>query len=294
MAMAETTNEGGLRERVTKVVQWDPARATLKYGAHGAAHARALTLRVRGAVPEIANIYSGSSPKAGSQWAKALFDHPVVQRHTGLFTLPQLKYWDKRLRAFPLGTFVPGLYISYQQYRDLPKPPGHRMVYVFRDPRDIVVSAYGSTFTHRRLSNAGEIQSALDGKSVDEKLMWLLKFGEHHMRDMATWVGADERDDTVQTWRLEDIGADHEGAVTRILAHCEVDLSPSELAQVVTETSRESLQKKDLAERASGSESHYRVKRQGYQEMFKPEHYAAIEEAVPGLIAQLGYPPSEY
>ncbi len=294
MATTEVTDVGGIRERMTKAVQWYPARAALKYGAHAAAHARAQVLRVRGTMPEIANIYTGSCPKAGSQWAKALFDHPIVRKHTGLFTLPQLNYWDHPLRGFPGGTYVPGLYIAYDQYRDMPKPPSHRMVYVFRDPRDIVVSAYGSTFTHMRLSNASEIERALDGKSVDEKLLWLLEFGTHHLRDMATWVGAGEKDETVATWRLEDIAADNAGAVKGMLEHAGVHLSQSEMDQLLAETSREALQRKDLAERKPGSESHYRVHRATYKEMFKPEHYAAIEEAVPGLIEKLGYPPSEY
>jgi hypothetical protein len=74
-----------------------------------------------------------------------------------------------------------------------------------------------------------------------------------------------------------------------------VELSQFELDRVLTETSREALQKRDLAERADpSSESHYRVRRQSYQELFKPEHYLALEEVVPGLIEKLGYPPSEY
>ncbi len=246
-------------------------------------------------MPEVANIFTGSCPKSGSQWAKALFDHPIVRAHTRLFTLPQLDYWERPLRGFPGGTFVPGLYVSYEQYRQMPKPLPHRMVYVFRDPRDIVVSAYGSTFTHRRLGNANEIEAALDGKSVDEKLLWLLYNGEGHLRDMATWVGVAEKDESVASWRLEDIGADHAGAVAGMLGHCGVQLSPSELDTVRAETSREELQKRDLAERGDpSSESHYRLRRQSYQELFKPEHYKAIEEVVPGLIEKLGYPPSEY
>jgi hypothetical protein len=287
--------EGHIRTQVTRAVQWQPARNSLKYGAHLAARARAQVLRARGTMPEVANIYTGSCPKSGSQWAKALFDHPIVRSHTGLFTLPQLGYWEHELRGFPGGTFVPGLYVSYEQYAKMPKPLAHRMVYVFRDPRDIVVSAYGSTFTHRRLGNAREIEAALDGKSVDEKLLWLLKNGEAHLRDMATWVGVEEKDDSVASWRLEDIGADHAGAVTGMLDHCGVQLSQAELDTVLAETSREALQRRDLAERGDrDSESHYRVHRQSYQELFKPEHYAALEEVVPGLIEKLGYPPSEY
>jgi hypothetical protein len=294
MAMTEAeTASGQIRNQVTRVVQWQPARNSIKYAAHFAARGRARVLAARGTMPTVANIYTGSCPKSGSQWSKALFDHPVIRAHTGLLTLPQLDYWVRPLNGFPGGTFVPGLYISYDQYQAMPKPLPHRMVYVFRDPRDIVVSAYGSVSTHRALANAGTIQSALAGKSLDDQLLWLTWNGATHLRDMATWVGVDQHDDTVATWRLEDIAADNAAAVAGMLEHCGVQLSASEMDQVLTETSREALQKRDLAERESGSESHYRVERKGYREMFKPEHYAAIEEIVPGLIEKLGYPPSE-
>ncbi|HEY1653202.1 MAG TPA: sulfotransferase domain-containing protein [Acidimicrobiales bacterium] len=283
-----------MRVWVTEAVQWGPARNSIKYGVHVAALGRARVLRARGTMPEVANIFTGSCPRSGSQWAKALFDHPIVRAHTGLFTLPQLGYADGRLPGFPGGTFVPGLYISYDRYRAMRKPFPHRMVYVFRDPREILVSAYGAVSTHRRLSNANQIERALDGKSVDDQLLWLLKNGEGHLRDMATWVGAAEEDETVASWRLEDIAADPASAVAGMLDHCGVHLSPSEMETLLAETSRAALQRRDLAAREPGSESHYRVHQQGYEDLLKPEHYAAIEKVVPGFIEKMGYPPLVY
>jgi hypothetical protein len=291
VAVADDT---GVRATIAKAVQWEPARNTVKYGVHAAARARGKVLEARGKVPAVANIYAGSCPKSGSQWAKALFDHPIVRSHTELITLPQLGYWLKPLKVFPAGTFVPGMYVSYDQYRQMPKPFGHRMVYVFRDPRDIVVSAYGSVETHRTVLDAREIRSSLDGKSMDEAMLWLIGNGEGHLRDMATWVGVEEKDESVKSWRLEDIQADPATAVSGMLAHCGVNLSTSELDTVLAETSREALQRKDLADRETGAESHYRVNRRSYRDAFKPEHYQALEKVVPGLIEQLGYAPSEY
>ncbi len=290
----QKAEESGVRATITRVVQGERTRNTVKYGVHYAARARGKVLEATNRVPTVANIYAGSCPKSGSQWAKALFDHPIVRKHTGLFTLPQLGYWLHEPRAFPAGTFVPGLYVSYDYYRQMPKPPSHRMVYVFRDPRDIVVSAYGSVETHRTVLDAREIRSALDGKSMDDAMLWLIGNGEGHLRDMATWVGVEEKDESVKTWRLEDISADYPKAVSGMLAHCGVNLAATELDTVVAETSREALQRKDLAEREEGGESHYRVNRRSYRDVFKAAHYEALEKVVPGLIEKLGYPPSEY
>jgi hypothetical protein len=278
-----------VRERLTAAVQWDPARIALKYGAHGAAHARGQALRAAGRLPEVANVYAASCPKSGSQWIKALLHHPIVRRHTGLFTLPQLDYQRRRPRPFPPGTFVPGLYVSYDEYRRLPKPASHRLVYIFRDPRDIVVSGYFSGLeTHREMQGLEQRRERMRRMPVAEGLLFALEYGRGHLQDMASWV--EVRDEHVRTWRLEDIGADPASRVPEILAHCGVRLDADELATVLAETSRAALQRKDLGSRRPGAESHYRVRRQTFRELFGPEHYAAVEEVVPGLVEKLGYP----
>lgn len=280
-----------IRSRLTTAVQWQPARNSLKYGAHLAARARAHLLEARGTMPEVANIFAGSCPKAGSQWSKALFHHPIVRAHTGLFTLPQLAYHQRNVARFPGGTFVPGLYVSYAFYQRIPKPRSHRMVYVFRDPRDIVVSAYFSGMkSHRVILDLASHREFLQGMPIEDGLLYIIKNAETYFRDMASWVGVP--DENVASWRLEDIGADPAGTVGGILAHCGIVLSEAELDTVLAETSREALQRKDLANREAGAQSHYRVHQQGFRDLFGPQHYAAIEKVVPGLIERLGYPPS--
>src|SRR5690606_38184695 len=90
-----------IRAWAVRTLQWDPLRNTVKYGVHGFARARGRVIDRAGRVPPIANIYTASSPKAGSQFMKALFDHPVVRSHTGLLTLPQLDYQQDPERGFP-------------------------------------------------------------------------------------------------------------------------------------------------------------------------------------------------
>jgi hypothetical protein len=282
----------GVRDLVTAAVQWGPARNTIKRAVHLGARARGGALHASGRLPAVVNIYAASCPKSGSQWIKALLDHPIVRAHTGLFTLPQLDYYGRhRTRPFPAATFVPGLYFSYADYQRLSRPYPHRTVYIFRDPRDIVVSGYFSGLeTHREIAGVAERRAQLQRMSTSDGLLYALKYGEQHLRDMASWVGVD--DPTVRSWRLEDVNAAPDRVVPEILAHCGVTLSADELGTVLAETSREALQRRDLAERKPGAESHYRVRRQSFRDMFGPEHYAAVERVVPGLVERLGYPPA--
>jgi hypothetical protein len=294
LLVATTADERtGIRDLLSATVQWAPARNSIKRGANLAAHARGRLLTARGKLPPIGNIYAASCPKSGSQWIKALIDHPIVRAHTGLFTMPQLDDFSatNRTRAYPAGTFVPGLYVSYDDYLRLAKPHPHRAVYIFRDPRDIVVSGYFSGLeTHREYAGVAEHRETLRAMSTSDGLLHALEYGQQHVKNMATWVGLS--DPNVCTWRLEDISADPATAVPAILRHCGVELSESELATVLAETSREALQRKDLAHRKQGQESHYRTRRLGFRDLFGPEHYEAVERVVPGLVEQLGYPPA--
>lgn len=288
--MTSSTVQTGAREWATRVVQWNPARNAIKYAVHGYAGIRGRVNQRSGKVPTIANIYAASSPKAGSQWMKALLSHSVVRAHTGLFTLPQLDYQQDLQKVFPAGTFVPGIYCSYDEYLQMPKPLPHRTIYMLRDPRDLVVSGYYSAVkTHRKLNDRGleEFRDTLRAMPFDEGLRTLITAAAPRLHEMATWVDID--DDRIETFRLEEVSADPHEQVDRILRHCGVQLSADELEAVLMDVSREALQAKDLAQRKDGSESHYRVDRKTFRDVFKPEHYAAMEAAAPGLATRLGY-----
>ncbi|QIX25479.1 sulfotransferase domain-containing protein [Nocardioides sp. JQ2195] len=276
------------REWATRAVQWDPARNTIKRAVHVGARARGVRLERSGRVPAIANIYAAGSPKAGSQWMKALFDHPVVRRHTGLFTLPQLDYQLKPSKPFPAATFVPGLYFSHDEYLTMTHRHPHRLVYMFRDPRDLFVSGYFSAIgTHRPVAGYESWREELRAMPVEEGLLEIIRLGGSRLQEMATWEGVSDPD--VATFRLEEVQRDPRATVAAIFKHCEIDLAPDELETVLTDVSREALQVKDLAQRAEGSESHYRVDRTTFRDLFTDEHHAAVDALAPGLAARLGY-----
>lgn len=278
------------RDRASQAVRWEPMRDAVKVCARQAARSRGQYLVRTGRVPEVAMILLASSPKAGSQWSKAVFDHPIVRRHTGLFTYPQLDYQALKPRSFPAGVLVPGLYVGYDHYLRMPKRYSFRTVYVFRDPREIIVSAYFSAKgTHRVMGDLGTIRNHLHDLSVGDGLLHLMPMLGFRLKEVDSWVGV--QDPEVLVCRLEEISEDPRSNVLRILDHCGVSLSSDEFETVLDETSRASLQKKDLAARSAGSESHYRIQRKSYVDLFDQRHYDLLEEIVPGLIARLHYPP---
>ncbi len=289
--MKSGMNAGTIRESAARVIQWGPARNAAKYGAHHYASMRGHHLTRTGQVPPIANIFAASSPKGGSQWMKALMDHPIVRAHTGLFTLPQLDYQQTPDRIFPPGTFIPGLYCGYTEYQNMPKLHPHRVIYMFRDPRDLVVSGYYSATTTHRKTHLPEVEAFRDqlrGMPFDDALLALINFAAPRLLETASWVDAD--DTNIAKFRIEDIAADPRDQVARVLKHCHVELTPDELETVLNDVSRSSLQTKDLATRSEGAESHYRRNPQTFRDVFKPQHHQAIDNIVPDLAARLGYP----
>jgi hypothetical protein len=220
-----------------------------------------------------------------------VFEHPIVQRHTGLFTLPQLDFQTRVHKAFPAGTFVPGLYFSHSEYLRLPKPRPYRTVYLYRDPRDLVVSGYYSAIGTHRFTNPDteRFRSELRVTERDDAIVALIEDGAFRLRELASWVDVPEDEHLIKV-RLEDVSKDEDGETLRILHHCEVHLSPDEEAQVLRDVSRESLQQRDLTQRKEGSESHYRVDRKGFRDVLQPAHLELIERIIPGVIARMGYP----
>lgn len=279
----------GIRDWAAAVVNNESLRDLVKAGVRVGAHVRGTALELTGRAPDPATIFLASSPKAGSQWTKALFDHPIVHGHTRLFSVPQRDYQVVKPAKLPAGTIVPGLYCGYDHYQRIPKPLPYRTVYVFRDPRDLAVSAYYSALkTHRIMGDLAPIRETLQSMSFEEGLLYFTGLLEFRYKEIATWAGVE--DPMVLFCKLEEIGADPRGQVARILEHCRVQLTEAEFEQVLADVDRGSLQKKDLASRADQSESHYRVKRESFRDVFKPEHYALIEQMVPGLVEKLGYP----
>ena len=279
-----------VREWAAAQLNWMPVRNGVKYAVHRYARVRGRALERRDAVPEVGSIFAAGPQKAGSQWLKALFDHPVVRRHSGLFTLPQLDYkLTPPEHGFPAGTFVPGVYLSYPEFDALPKPHPVRVVYLSRDPRDMVVSGYWSAVkTHPRthLDEVEAMRRRLVAMSQSDALLEIINASSSILQDMATWIDVD--DERVARFRLENLRTDQRGQVVAMLAHTGITLADDELEQLLHDIDRSTLQAKDMARRKDG-DSHYRVQPSTHEGVFTDIHHKAMDDIVPGLVQRLGY-----
>lgn len=151
------------------------------------------------------NIYYATSQKCGSQWISALFSDKRVRQLTGLAVYPQHHYDinDFRMR-FPLGAFVPGLYVDYNLY-DLfiQKPSSYKTFYIYRNPMDIVVSYYWSfKETHAPNSGVNILRQKLNSLTQDEGLLYLINFLGPKFAAIRSWVELGKNDPNVMIINL--------------------------------------------------------------------------------------------
>lgn len=238
------------------------------------------------------NLYIATVQKSGSQWVKSIFNDKRVKRHTGLIVYPQHHYDVNDFHmSFPEGTLVPGLYIGYQNY-DLfiKKPERYRTIYIYRDPRDIVVSWYYSILkTHAPIMGINELRKRLSDMSEADGISYAIRFLSYKFSDIRSWVELSTDDDRVLIVKFEDLVADTKSILADMFSFCGIDFPDDVLVSVVNDYSKDRMRKKDLERRSDKSESHYRVIPSSHRDIFTKAHYKLFSEMTGDLLKTLGY-----
>lgn len=237
------------------------------------------------------NLFMATVQKTGSQWFRAVLSDHRVQRITGLRTFRQRRYeYTEFRRRFPKGTFVPGLYMSYDLYEEIGKPDGYKTFYVLRDPRDIVVSWYWSMKdTHGLMGKVPKYRSVLQSLDFDDGLHYCIDAFHMKLACMRSWIN-NRGDQDVLFVRFEDMKSNPAAVLNQILNFCELEFDQKCVKKVVSDYSKERMREIDLKKRLVGSESHYRAKSSNHKYVFKDSHYDHFYSTTGDLVQVLGYP----
>jgi hypothetical protein len=240
------------------------------------------------------NLYLATIQKAGSQWMSAIFGDPRMKAATGLVRMPQRHYeYGEHVSRFPKGCFVPGLYVSYQTFQNfIEKPKKYRVIYVYRDPRDLVISAYYSTLkTHEPTPPVARLRDRLKKMTRTEGIAYMIKYNDK-FSVMRSWLELGTEDPNIIFIKFEDITSRPLENFRRILDHCGFAMSDDVLQDMLSDYTKENMRSRDLARREDKSESHYRFKSSTYRLEFTEEHHRLFADVTGDLIDVLGYPRS--
>lgn len=239
---------------------------------------------------EYVNIYHCAVRKTASQWIKALFSDPIVYRHSGLVTYdPRFYHW-RDPRVCPPDRIALSLFFSRKRFDEMPKPERYRAFFVYRDPRDMVVSSYFSTRnSHAPMGDVAEVRKALREKSKKDGLLFLIDdlAKKGRFKALQSWVTA-PREDEVRLFRYEDLTGEHQTEqVDQLMRHCGIVLPAPELTTLLTRYSFSSMN----ARQGTGTVSHYRKGEPGdWLNHFDDDIQAAFARASGDLVERLGYP----
>ncbi|GIE76892.1 hypothetical protein Aph02nite_28420 [Actinoplanes philippinensis] len=235
------------------------------------------------------NVYHCAVRKTASQWVKSVFSDPIVYRRSGLVTYDPRYYGWKDPRIVPPQRIGLSLYLPYKRYRKMPKPGAHRTFFIYRDPRDLLVSSYFSTRdSHTPMGDVLAVRAALRERSQKDGMLYLI---EHLTRKgmfnaVRSWVEAPPSE-TVRLVRYEDLTGDDQFAeMDALMRHCGIDIPPTELTTLLEKYSFSR-----MAERKKAGEiSHYRKGKCGdWRNHFDDDIEQAFRNATGDLLDILGY-----
>lgn len=240
------------------------------------------------------NLYLATIQRSGSQWMSAIFSDARMKAATGLVRMPQRHYeYGEHVTRFPKGRFVPGLYVSYQTFENfIEKPKRYRVVYVYRDPRDLVISDYYSTLkTHEPNPAVARLRDRLKKMTKEEGISYMIRYNDK-LPVMRSWLELGKQDPHVMFMKFEDITTNPCENFRLVLDHCGIALSDQALREILSDYTKEKMRARDLGRREDKSESHYRFNSSSYLHEFTDEHHRLFHNVTGDLIDVLGYPPS--
>jgi len=220
---------------------------------------------------------------------KAVFADPLVAERSGMAVHPQFRYeMGEFKKRFPKYTFVPGLYIPYSLYKEIEKPDNYKTIYIYRDPRDIVVSWYYSMKeTHYPMGSVPAHRRLLSGMTEGEGIEYCIRHLQWKFSFLRQWLQHQD-DPQVYFCRFEALTENPSDQWENIFEHCKIDMSSREVSHLVSRYSKEKMRKKDLKERQD-NKSHYRKDKKSWKNIFNKKHKEIFKKVNGNILEVSGY-----
>jgi hypothetical protein len=194
------------------------------------------------------NIYHCCTQKTASMWFKRVFADPITHKYTGLDIFP-LEWRESRYfhiaedlreisfsRPLPDKTVGVNLYIHYPTFLAIPKAASYKAFFVFRDPRDIVVSWYFSArYTHSPLTPIVRIRHDLAGLGPKEGLLYAIDYLDRVglFEAQRSWALAPPQNHTFRPFYYEDLARDNVVFLQDLFAFLGIHLPQNAFQQLV-------------------------------------------------------------
>jgi hypothetical protein len=249
------------------------------------------------------NVYHCCIGRTASQWLRRVLSDSRVYYRCGLRTYTYQERLPGRVdergltertfgRPFPLRRIVTPLYFSFDNFRELPKPSAYRAFFVYRDPRDIVVSGYFLRKNTDTLGNTAEDRAHLQASSLEDGLLYMIDRAERRgvFEAFRSWADAASKDPNVKLISYEELTAD--GGFTSIrdlMSFFDVAIEPEELRELLERCSFDRLsggRRRGEADRTS----HYRSGLAGdWGQYFTSRVDERFNEVAGDLLRRFGY-----
>ena len=253
------------------------------------------------------NIYHCCVFKTGSQWVRAILEHPHIYKASGLECYRYEDYLPGKTdtrniterffdEPFPQKKILSPLFLSYECFEAIQKPDDYSVFFVARDPRDIIVSMYYSIlYSHREMGRISEMRSILKTKSKHDGLAQVIDWSRNEsggiglLAALDSWNVANQSVSNSNIFRFEDLtGKEQFDHFSMLMAHCRINVSDTDLHQVLSDLSFQKLSGRNQGQ--ENLQSHYR---KGIAGDWKNHFDASLEdyfiEKSGNLVKDMGY-----
>lgn len=234
------------------------------------------------------NVFHFTTQKAGSQWFRSIFEDPYIKEITGLEVFPQFRYeWEGGYsKRFPRNTYVPGLYLPYNSLHEIVKPETYKVIFVYRNPIDIVESWYYSMkYSHKPMGQVPIHREKLKEMNGDEALYYCIDNLAVPFSYMKSWfVDSIDKEDIVYI-KFERIKEDSKSVLEDILRAIDVEFDSDMISKLLNDYSKEEMNKLYSSD---GKYNHYRTSEEKEVE-FTKEHLAYFKKINGDILERMGY-----